>query len=228
LVGAELDAESLGVGVPLPVGDPVGDGLGDQLGDGEVVGLGLGEPLGLGEAEILTVGDVVLQLGEPVADPGAVDPGALGRLESVSDVLDGAGCPLDGPLWLSVLELLAVMMTAGSAAIANEAAATTNRPVAIAAAGRSQPSQANRPARAGSGRNLSTMTPNAYLSQSATGSRRRSIGQSRTGTAVHQLGSSPGRLAEILARIRSRPSAAGSTELAASRSAFRSTFSSAV
>ncbi len=91
LVGAELDAESLGVGVPLPVGDPVGDGLGDQLGDGEVVGLGLGEPLGLADAEIMTGGDVAGQLGEPVADPGAVVPGALGRLESVSDPLDGAG-----------------------------------------------------------------------------------------------------------------------------------------
>jgi len=91
LVGAELDAESLGVGVPPPVEDPVGDGLGDQLGDGEVVGLGLAEALGLADAEVLTGGEVALQLSEPVADPGAVDPGALLRLESVSDLLDVAG-----------------------------------------------------------------------------------------------------------------------------------------
>jgi len=50
-------------------------------------------------------------------------------------------------------------MAAGSAATAHDAADTTKMPVAIAAAGRSQP---NQPARFGSGRNRSaTASPTA-------------------------------------------------------------------
>jgi len=231
LVSGGLVGESLGDGVTLVLlGD--GDGLGDELGDDEVVGLRLGEPLGLADDEGLTAGGVDLQLRDGDGDPADVVP-VSPLPESVPDLLGGAALPLcpPGSLWWILVELSVVVMAAGSAAIAHVAAATTKTPVAIAAAGRSQPSQPSQPAlaaRPGSGRNLSTTTPSAYLSQITAGSSHRSSDQSRTGTAVRQLGSGTGCLAEILAWIRSRPSAAGSTESAASRSAFRSTFSSAV
>jgi hypothetical protein len=54
-----------------------------------------------------------------------------------------------------------VAMTDGSAAIAQEADATTNKPVATAATGRSQPS---RSARSGSGRNLMATAPPVWPS----------------------------------------------------------------
>jgi len=229
MVGAGGVEEPLGAGVPLP--EVVeGDGLGDELGDGDVLGVGLAEPLGLADGEGLA-GGVDVQVGDEDAETevsGPVPP----ELVFVPGMLDlgWPPPPLGPPLWNVLLSLAGAVIT-GSAVIAHEAAATTNSPVAIAAAGRSQPSQPSQPARAAraaSGRNLSTTTLSAYLSQTPADSSHRSSDQSRTGTAVRQPGSGTGCLAEILARIRSRPSAAGSTESAASRSAFRSMFSSAV
>ncbi len=64
-------------------------------------------------------------------------------------------------------------MTDGSAAIAQDAEATTNRPVASAAAGLSQPSRSDLP---GSGLNLVATAPPARRSQSRAGASSRNSG----------------------------------------------------
>ncbi len=97
-------------------------------------------------------------------------------------------------------------MIAGMAVMTHDAAATTKTPVASAAAGRSQPS---RPVRSGSGRNRSTMAPARYRSQMTAGpSHRHSVPSTPPGADMAQPGWTGWRT-EILARIRSRPSAAG-------------------
>jgi len=220
-------ADGLGdaVGLVLVV---VGVGLdeGDWLGL-VVVGLALGEVVGVPEGEGLVDPGVVVQL--RVGDGVPLEELLAPRwLEEVAVLLNSA-CrpplpPPPGPFWLL---FLAGAITWGSAAIANEAAATTNAPVATAAAGRSHPNQPMRPGRSDSGRNLSATTPAAYRTQMTAGSsRRKSDHRTTIAPKVRHLGSCACALAEILALIRSSPSAPGSIESAASRSALRSAPSS--
>lgn len=147
-------------------------------------------------------------------------------------------CP-DDELLLELLpvgvpELFAVCITWGSPAMAQEAPVTTSSPVASAAAGRSQPIQ---PPRRRSGPNRSATAPYAYLILMAAGSRCLATTLSAASTPVRYLllqAASPvyrtdcaGGAATIFVRIRSSPSAAGSIESAASRSARLSVCSSA-
>ena len=115
-------------------------------------------------------------------------------------------------------ELLAGDIASGSAATAHEAALTTKMPVAIAAAGRSQP---NHPARLGSGRNLSMTASDMAVSQAPLSSNGFQPAAPRPG-AIRQREALAARRTVILARIRSSPSAAGSTDSAAVISASRS------
>jgi hypothetical protein len=68
LVGAAVDGEPVGDGVPVPVEVPDGEGLGDELGDGDVLGLGLAE------GDLLCAGEPDVQLGEGEGEPGTVGP----------------------------------------------------------------------------------------------------------------------------------------------------------
>jgi hypothetical protein len=92
LVGAAVDGEPVGDGVPVPVEVPDGEGLGDELGDGDVLGLGLAEPLGLGEGDLLCAGELDVQLGEGEGEPGTVGPIPAPTLERVGVPL-GIGWP---------------------------------------------------------------------------------------------------------------------------------------
>ena len=232
LVGAAVVGDGLDVGeVAVLEGVGVEVGLGDELGDvDDGLGLVVGEPLGLADDEGLTDGNGLVQLGcgdfdvpppGPVAPPGPV---------YVPD-FDAPGPPPPPPppgvLWTRGL-YLAGEITCGSSAIAHHATATTKTPVANAAAGRSQPSHPSAPARSDSGLNLVATTPATYRTQMTAGSSLRKSDQPiTTGAAVRQRGIRSWCLAAMLARILSRPSAAGSTVSTASRSAFRSTASSA-
>jgi hypothetical protein len=117
--------------------------------------------------------------------------------------------------------------------MAQEAPVITSSPVAIAATGRSQ---ATHPPARRSGRNRSATAPYAYLTLITAGSRYRAAMLSAPSTPFTYLLLQPasqvlctgcaGGAAVILVRIRSSPSAAGSIESAASRSARLSVCSS--
>jgi hypothetical protein len=117
--------------------------------------------------------------------------------------------------------------------MAQEAPVTTSSPVAIAATGRSQ--AVHPPARR-SGRNRSATAPSAYLNLVPAGSRYLAALMSAPSTPFRYLllqpvsqvlcTGCPGGPAATLVRIRSSPSAAGSIESAASRSARLSVCSS--
>ena len=174
-------------------GEADGDALGESLADGDGLGEMLGEPdaelplgLGLGETEALEdadpdgAGDVAVQPGEgPPGELTTVPPGPL--LYAVPPPAgpedeDLAPAPPPDPPLLpdTVCELPdEVAMTDGRAAIAQDAEATTNMPVASAAAGRSQPSRSARP---GSGPNRPATAPAAWRSQCPAGPSSRQSG----------------------------------------------------
>jgi hypothetical protein len=81
VVGAEVDGESLGDGVPLPVSVGDGDGLGDVLGDEDLLGDGLDEPVGLDDADELGAAEPGRQLRD---DPGELR--GAGPMPPVPDV----------------------------------------------------------------------------------------------------------------------------------------------
>ncbi|HUJ07490.1 MAG TPA: hypothetical protein VLX31_15395 [Streptosporangiaceae bacterium] len=107
-------------------------------------------------------------------------------------------------------------MACGSKATAHDAAAIAKTPVTRAAAGRSHPIHPDRP---GCGSSCLPAAAAARFSQAMTG---QAAGHAAGGRAVRAEAG----LARILARILSRPSAAGSTDSAASHSARRSACSS--
>lgn len=72
VVGTDVDGESLGDGVPVPVGD--GDGLGDELGDGDVLGDGLDELVGLDDADELGAAEPDRQLYDGSGELGGTGP----------------------------------------------------------------------------------------------------------------------------------------------------------
>lgn len=212
-------------------------GLGEALGDVVVLGDGVGElELGLG-----------LGLGLGVVEAGGLDEPDADGWDAVGGQVRG-GVPdllvpmLPGPPPLPLVpfigltdELLALppppppggtpcvlleVLTDGSTAIAQDAEATTKTPVASAAAGRSQPRRSLRP---GSRLNLIAIAPAACRSQAPAGPGNRQIGSRKLTAASHQCTRAAFWRAAILARIRSSPSAAGSTESTASLSALRST-----
>lgn len=237
------DASGVGVPVGVLVGDGVlvslelGDGDGDGDGDGEVDGDPVGEVVGdVGELADDFPGPVPgLQLADVV---GAVEP-------DWPPVRPPYGLPLCE--WCEEDELLlelppgtpvslTLLVYAGSAVMAQEAPRTTSSPVAIAATGRIQPPQ--RPEVSSGPLNCSTNPTHAYLILTAIGPRyvAAKLSAQRTpakyllpqsGSQLRRAGRPTGGPAAIFVRIRSSPSAAGSIESAASRSA-RLSVSSAV
>lgn len=181
-VAPSVDGEPDGDGEAL--GEPLGDcdGLGEALGEPEPelpVGLGLGELDGPVDAEPDGPG-VAAQLGED--EPGEPDTWPPGPV--LYTVLPPPGPddeewppgppPEPPPFWPGTFLVRPDgAITDGNAAIAQDAEATTNSPVASAAAGRSQPSRSDRP---GSGRNLLATAPAAWRSQCPAGPGRRRSG----------------------------------------------------
>lgn len=127
--------------------------------------------------------------------------------------------PADAPLAVETLTRWIVIA-------ANAPAATTKIAVAVAAAGRTQPKRGLAwPGRAGGGRNLSTADQKNSRAEAMAGPAQPTT---RTAATEYQApavasDSSGGRRSRSL--IRSRPSADGSTESAAVRSARRSSSS---
>jgi hypothetical protein len=208
--------ESVGVPVPVPVSVGVGLALGVPV--GVPVGIALGEPDG--EQLVVPVGcdpppDLPPDCPDGPAEPlpGDVNPGEPDFFGCCD--LVGAGGLTDPPVFLPGA------ITAGSAATANDAAVTTNRPVPTAAAGRSQP---NHPARFGSGRNRSATAATTAGSQPRGGSKDRHHG-SPAPRPPKRHRARPVWPSTILARILASPSAPGSTDSAAANRAVRSALS---
>lgn len=204
---------SVGVGLPPSVGVPPVEGVPD----GVVLGVAVGEheavPVGSGTPP------------PPPCLPPDCPDGPTGPLPE--DVKPGVrGCfgwwELVGPGGLTDPPVRPFgAIAAGSAATAQDAAVTTNRPVPTAAAGRSQP---NHPARLGSGRNRSATAAATAGSQPLGGRNDRHHGSPAARTPKRHF-ARPAWLAMILLRILARPSSPGSTDSAAANRAARSALS---